>query len=410
MSFFSTRANLVPNDLNGQADVFVRELSTGRTDRVNVANDFNSVRGGVDLSILAAPVISLDGKRVAFASSDSRLVPNNANTNADIYSAQVPTSGRIYAGSLLDSQIGLFCFDLQTGQLVSQIHGPNTGFNSTNLNWLFMDVAGDRLFALQPAGLTSKILVFSQVSTRNGNVTPNRLMVFPDTSVVQVLLDSTRNKLYLRTTREILVYDNGASLNGPDMLSVPHRTIRPSADPIGQLSQIFLDTRRDELYVLTQLQSGARELSVFGSASTADGSPLPVRKLTSTAIDQLNSGVVESLVFLDPSPPSQDNSNANDAALLVADRSNAVLTFLSNGSRTGVIGNLSPDSQVAPFVGDLLIRGGFAQDLFGNTRISGRQVVRDLDVYNSGTASNQPNRVLDVNLSVSGGFGVDRTR
>jgi Tol biopolymer transport system component len=61
VAFFSDATNLVPHDTNGVGDIFVRDLRTGRAERVSVLSS-----GGQFARETEAPVISADGCCVAF--------------------------------------------------------------------------------------------------------------------------------------------------------------------------------------------------------------------------------------------------------------------------------------------------------------------------------------------------------
>ncbi len=78
--FYSTSGNLVPNDTNGTGDMFVRDLETGTTERVSISSDGNQGNGSS-----SEASISSDGRFIAFASSASNLVPNDFNNVADIF-------------------------------------------------------------------------------------------------------------------------------------------------------------------------------------------------------------------------------------------------------------------------------------------------------------------------------------
>jgi Tol biopolymer transport system component len=80
VAFYSAATNLVPDDTNGSADVFVRDLDTGVTERVSVSSD--GVEGN-GLSLY--PSISADGRFVAFQSQASNLVPGDTNGTTDIF-------------------------------------------------------------------------------------------------------------------------------------------------------------------------------------------------------------------------------------------------------------------------------------------------------------------------------------
>ncbi|MEQ1871678.1 MAG: Ig-like domain-containing protein, partial [Vicinamibacterales bacterium] len=80
VAFTTFASNLVPGDTNGVFDVFVRDRQTGQTSRVSVASDGTQ---GNNSSLDAA--ISQDGRFVVFRSSASNLVPNDTNGWADVF-------------------------------------------------------------------------------------------------------------------------------------------------------------------------------------------------------------------------------------------------------------------------------------------------------------------------------------
>ena len=80
VAFSSIATNLVPGDTNGTADVFLRDRKKGTTRRVSVGT------GGTEGSGTSiSPAISADGGLIAFASWASDLVPNDTNGFADIF-------------------------------------------------------------------------------------------------------------------------------------------------------------------------------------------------------------------------------------------------------------------------------------------------------------------------------------
>ena len=81
VAFASTASNLVPGDTNGGADVFVRDRrSPGRTTRISVSSTGKQAN---DESF--NPSISKDGNLVAFESLASNLVPGDTNGAADVF-------------------------------------------------------------------------------------------------------------------------------------------------------------------------------------------------------------------------------------------------------------------------------------------------------------------------------------
>ena len=78
--FFSDSTNLVPDDTNGQGDIFVRDLQNSVTSLVSVA--WNGSQGN---SASYSPAISRDGLYVAYASDATNLVQNDTNGMTDIF-------------------------------------------------------------------------------------------------------------------------------------------------------------------------------------------------------------------------------------------------------------------------------------------------------------------------------------
>jgi Tol biopolymer transport system component len=86
VAFESRAGNLVAGDLNAVRDVFVRFRSLATTVRVSVSSLTPDGGGGLEgdgPSYQAS--ISADGKRVAFTSEASNLVPGDRNTAADVF-------------------------------------------------------------------------------------------------------------------------------------------------------------------------------------------------------------------------------------------------------------------------------------------------------------------------------------
>ena len=78
---FSSHAdNLVPGDTNGWDDVFIRDRELGTTERLSV-----STSGSQTNWWSQEPSISGDGRYVAFTSHDSQLSPNDTNNTHDVF-------------------------------------------------------------------------------------------------------------------------------------------------------------------------------------------------------------------------------------------------------------------------------------------------------------------------------------
>jgi Tol biopolymer transport system component len=79
-AFDSLARNLVPNDTNRRADIFVHDAVTGVTERVSV-----STAGGQANRDSSNPSISADGRFVAFDSTAGNLTPGDTNQIADVF-------------------------------------------------------------------------------------------------------------------------------------------------------------------------------------------------------------------------------------------------------------------------------------------------------------------------------------
>src|SRR5213078_1257125 len=80
VAFYSTATNLVAGDTNGATDVFVHDRQTGTTERVSVAPGGTQGNGSS-----AGPVLSADGGLVAFHSTATNLVAGDANGAYDVF-------------------------------------------------------------------------------------------------------------------------------------------------------------------------------------------------------------------------------------------------------------------------------------------------------------------------------------
>ncbi|HNN13321.1 MAG TPA: hypothetical protein PKL78_07180 [Anaerolineales bacterium] len=94
VAFMSDASNLVPNDVNGFGDVFVHDMQMGTTIGVSVAGN----AGAFD------PSISTDGRFVVFNSRSDNLVANDTNGVADVFVYALQT-GQITRASVNSSGI-----------------------------------------------------------------------------------------------------------------------------------------------------------------------------------------------------------------------------------------------------------------------------------------------------------------
>jgi Tol biopolymer transport system component len=122
--FSSYASNLVPGDTNGAVDIFVRDLSAGTTERVNVSSSgmqaWPLFQGEFDCGI------SADGRYVAFWSDATNLVPGDSNGSPDVFvhDRRTGTTELVSVSSngtqqRLDFYDGLYCWISADGRFVS---------------------------------------------------------------------------------------------------------------------------------------------------------------------------------------------------------------------------------------------------------------------------------------------------
>jgi Tol biopolymer transport system component len=80
VAYYSTASNLIAGDTNGLADVFVFDRKTGVTERVSGASG-----GGEGNGASFDPVISANGRYVTYYSTASNLVSDDTNGTADVF-------------------------------------------------------------------------------------------------------------------------------------------------------------------------------------------------------------------------------------------------------------------------------------------------------------------------------------
>ena len=80
IAFVSSATNLVEDDTNDTADVFVHDQVSQITTRVSVASDGNQANNQSQ-----SPTISADGRFIAFSSSATNLVSGDTNNQEDVF-------------------------------------------------------------------------------------------------------------------------------------------------------------------------------------------------------------------------------------------------------------------------------------------------------------------------------------
>jgi flagellin-like hook-associated protein FlgL len=85
--FQSTADNLVPGDTNAQTDIFMKDLQTGEVSRISADASGGQANNGSYLSS-----VSLDGRSIAFMSYADNLVPGDTNGQADVFVRSLSSS------------------------------------------------------------------------------------------------------------------------------------------------------------------------------------------------------------------------------------------------------------------------------------------------------------------------------
>ena len=86
ITYYSDAANLVDNDTNGIADVFLYERETGITRRVSVRSDGGQAAGAArQHGWMLLPAISADGRWITYFADAVNLVDNDTNSMGDVF-------------------------------------------------------------------------------------------------------------------------------------------------------------------------------------------------------------------------------------------------------------------------------------------------------------------------------------
>jgi hypothetical protein len=191
-------------------------------------------------------------------------------------------ANRMYVANLSANSILVFdSFTTLNGDVAPSrvISGASTGLNGPYR--LALDDANDRLYVTNYLG--DSVVVFNNASAANGNVAPARTISGATTqleSPTGISIDTGRNLLVVTCDAaaggRTLFWDNAAAVNGN---TPPNRKIEGSnanfATPIDQ----YYATAADHLYTDNYFGSFSNDVTVFHSASTADGNIAPNRTI-----------------------------------------------------------------------------------------------------------------------------------
>lgn len=129
--FLSTANDLVPSDTNGVADVFLHDVGTGTTTRVNVSGT-----GAEDTTACGSASFSADGRFVAFECW-SPWLPQDQNPSRDVYVKDLQT-GALSIVNVNPSGLAT----APAGYALISADGQSVAFQSSASDLVFPDING----------------------------------------------------------------------------------------------------------------------------------------------------------------------------------------------------------------------------------------------------------------------------
>jgi fibronectin type III domain protein/WD40 repeat protein len=146
VAFESYSNNLVPNDTNGAGDIFVLDRETGQTIRASVSSSGVQANG-----TSVQPSISTNGRYVVFTSYSTNLVPNDTNGQPDLFMYNLWTKQTVRVSQTFDGGEGngqTIGYSLSNGddQRAVSDDGQFVVFGSRASNLLSGDTNGMRDF------------------------------------------------------------------------------------------------------------------------------------------------------------------------------------------------------------------------------------------------------------------------
>jgi Tol biopolymer transport system component len=163
VAFTSSASNLVAGDTNGRTDIFIHDRLTGQTTRVSVGPAGTESNGPS-----YAPALSADGRYVGFLSGASNLVPGDTNQFDDVFvhdrvTGQTRRVSVSSSGAQANAGVGF-------GPIGLNADGRIVVFKSSASNLAPGDTNfGEDIFAHDTAtGRTTRVSVTSQGAQANG--------------------------------------------------------------------------------------------------------------------------------------------------------------------------------------------------------------------------------------------------
>jgi hypothetical protein len=207
-----------------------------------------------------------------------------------------------------------------TGNVVPNDTISGSATQLVSPQYLFVDAKDDRLFVANSGA--GSVLIFEHASSKTGNVAPERTISGAATTLVSpadIVLDATRDLLYVADGANVLVFANASTVKGD---IAPARTIS-----IGfTITALLVDSGSDRLF----LANGAgNAVDVFDAASTLNNT---------VSANRIISGPQTQL-----STPSGLQLDGN-GRLVVGNFGNAAITIYSSAATAD--GNMTPAATI----------------------------------------------------------------
>jgi hypothetical protein len=264
-AFTSYASDLVPNDVNGDYDVFVRDQAGGSNLLVSVGLDGNSGAGGPSFN----PILSADGRYVIFVSYATNLVAGDINAAnslyrvSDIFRRDLQTGTTLWVSANVNGVNAnpYDCFSpvsSQDGRYVAFLCRTNMlGLMQTNLFWcdlnsittLLVSTNAHPVLPISMSADGKRLSYFdnqSQLYVWDANLQA-KIYTNSTPSMMAAALSPHGNRLLYQTTNQLMAYDLAGASN---LFSYP------SSVPIKGSSQWSGDGRYVAFVAATNLVAG----------------------------------------------------------------------------------------------------------------------------------------------------------
>jgi len=277
ISFESSATNLVSDDTNACYDIFVYDMQTGETKRVSITT--NGLQGD-DLSKSAS--INTDGRYVTFQSNASNLVPEDTNGNTDVFvhdmqtgvtkRISMATDGSQSNGLSADAKISpdgrYIAFDSNSTNLVS---GDTNGVVDVFVH--DMKTGTTKRVSVSEDGTQGDNESIYPIISKSGKC------VLYDSAATNLVSNDTNGKfdVYECTTGSGISSETNANLSG---LALSSGTLSPTfaADTTSYTASV--DGNTSSIMITPNVEDSGATVKINGTAVTA-GSPSQAINLSS---------------------------------------------------------------------------------------------------------------------------------